>query len=143
MPLQNRHCRTARVFRHLVSCIASCLCQVLNVPEVLVRGLICCHQPGVETAQATHKPEKDECEDHQGNGSPTLTCGCKTTTATGHGTAAAQWLSVLLWHWPAHLAVSQTQAFEGLQPKPSAHACMHNCNPNTSCRGVLTECLQP
>lgn len=49
-------------------------------PEVLVGGLICCHQPCVESRQPTHKPEEYESEDHQGNSSSTLTCRTEKLT---------------------------------------------------------------
>jgi hypothetical protein len=46
-----------------------------SAPEVLVGCLVGGHQPCVEAAQATHKPEENEGEDHERNGSTTLACG--------------------------------------------------------------------
>lgn len=45
-----------------------------RAPEVLIGCLVGGHQPGVEAAEATHKPEEDEREDHERNGGTTLAC---------------------------------------------------------------------
>lgn len=68
-------------------------------PEVFVGGLVGRNQPGVEAAEATHKPEEDEGKDHQGNRSTTLTCmrSCDTRSSTAvrqhTHTACVLWLA--------------------------------------------------